>query len=204
MGRCIRQVDENYSVQAKNLLDNLVNEYKTTIQDIHKIDIILKQVKTIRVEVNKRTRWISEVANISKEVVNRKIKILIYNDEYSKPIIDELDLIGLNYNVNGQFIEVKQPEFKYNELMALVDEIKSKENKILSKCSKAKMDPVIRSKHALENDFINPAIARKTSDNCQKIFDENEDIIKDITLKKIKSILGHEYFKKFSDEEIFE
>ena len=197
-------MDENYSVQAKNLLDNLVNEYKTTIQDIHKIDIILKQVKTIRVEVNKRTRWISEVANISKEVVNRKIKILIYNDEYSKPIIDELDLIGLNYNVNGQFIEVKQPEFKYNELMALVDEIKSKENKILSKCSKAKMDPVIRSKHALENDFINPAIARKTSDNCQKIFDENEDIIKDITLKKIKSILGHEYFKKFSDEEIFE
>ena len=197
-------MDENYSVQAKNLLDNLVDEYKTTIQDIHKIDIILKQVKTIRVEVNKRTRWISEVANISKEVVNRKIKILIYNDEYSKPITDELDLIGLNYNVNGQFIEVKQPEFKYNELMALVDEIKSKENKILSKCSKAKMDPVIRSKHALENDFINPAIARKTSDNCQKIFDENEDIIKDITLKKIKSILGHEYFKKFSDEEIFE
>ena len=197
-------MDENYSVQAKNLLDNLVDEYKTTIQEIHKIDIILKQVKTIRVEVNKRTRWISEIANISKEVVNRKIKILIYNDEYSKPIIDELDLIGLNYNVNGQFIEVKQPEFKYNELMALVDEIKSKENKILSKCSKAKMDPVIRSKHALENDFINPAIARKTSDNCQKIFDENEDIIKDITLKKIKSILGHEYFKKFSDEEIFE
>ena len=197
-------MDENYSVQAKNLLDNLVDEYKTTIQDIHKIDIILKQVKTIRVEVNKRTRWISEIANISKEVVNRKIKILIYNDEYSKPITDELDLIGLNYKVDGQFIEVKQPEFKYNELMALVDEIKSKENKILSKCSKAKMDPVIRSKHALENDFINPAIARKTSDNCQKIFDENEDIIKDITLKKIKSILGHEYFKKFSDEEIFE
>ena len=34
-------------------------------------------------------------------------------------------------------------------------------NKTLSKCSKAKMDPVIRSKHAVENEFIDLAIAEK-------------------------------------------
>ena len=197
-------MDENYSIQAKNLLDNLVDEYKTTIEDIHKIDIILKQVKTIRVEVNKRSRWISEVANISKEVVNKKIKILIYNEDYLKPISDELNQAGLNYNISGQFIEVKQPDFKYNQLMSLVDEIRTKENKILSKCSKAKMDPVIRSKHALENDFIDQAIARKTSNNCQKIFESNENKIKELTIKKIKSILGHDNFKKFLKEEVFE
>ena len=45
-------------------------------------------------------------------------------------------------------------------------------NKTLSKCSKAKMDPVIRSKHAVENEFIDLAIARKTSNNCQKMFEE--------------------------------
>ena len=197
-------MDENYTIQAKNLLDNLVDEYKTTIEDIHKIDIILKQVKTIRVEVNKRSRWISEVANISKEVVNKKIKILIYNEDYLKPISDELNQAGLNYNISGQFIEVKQPDFKYNQLMSLVDEIRTKENKILSKCSKAKMDPVIRSKHALENDFIDQAIARKTSNNCQKIFESNENKIKELTIKKIKSILGHDNFKKFLKEEVFE
>ena len=197
-------MDENYSIQAKNLLDNLVDEYKTTIEDIHKIDIVLKQVKTIRVEVNKRSRWISEVANISKEVVNKKIKILIYNEDYLKPISDELNQAGLNYNISGQFIEVKQPDFKYNQLMSLVDEIRTKENKILSKCSKAKMDPVIRSKHALENDFIDQAIARKTSNNCQKIFESNENKIKELTIKKIKSILGHDNFKKFLKEEVFE
>ena len=197
-------MDENYSIQAKNLLDNLVDEYKTTIEDIHKIDIILKQVKTIRVEVNKRSRWISEVANISKEVVNKKIKILIYNEDYLKPISDELNQAGLNYNISGQFIEVKQPDFKYNQLMSLVDEIRTKENKILSKCSKAKMDPVIRSKHALEKDFIDQAIARKTSNNCQKIFESNENKIKELTIKKIKSILGHDNFKKFLKEEVFE
>ncbi len=195
-------MDENYSIQAKNLLDNLVDEYKTTIEDIHKIDIVLKQIKTIRVAVNKRTRWISEVANISKEVVNKKIKILIYNEDYLEPISDELNETDLNFSITGQFIEVKQPDFKYNELMVLVDEIRSKENKILSKCSKAKMDPVIRSKHALENDFIDQAIARKTSNNCQIIFEQNETRIKELTIKKIKSILGHENFKKFIKEEI--
>ena len=78
-------MDENYSIQAKNLLDNLLDEYKNIIKDIHRIDIIIKQIKGIRVQVNKRTRWISEVANITKELVNKKIKILIYNEDYIKP-----------------------------------------------------------------------------------------------------------------------
>ena len=89
------KVDENYSIQAKNLLDNLVDEYKNLIKDIHKIDILLKQIKSIRVEVNSRTRWISEVANITKEVANKKVKILIYNDDYLSAIEDEVKQLKL-------------------------------------------------------------------------------------------------------------
>ncbi len=198
------KVEENYSIQALNLLENLVDEYINVIKDIHKIDVVLKQIKTIRVEVNKRTRWISEVCNISKEVANKKIKILIYNEDYTVPIKEELENLNLEFKTNGQFIEVNQPEFSYNDLMTLVDEIESKKNKILSKCSKAKMDPVIRSKHAVENEFIDLAVARKTSSKCQEIFDKNEAKIKEITMNKIKSILGHEYFKKFQKEELFD
>ena len=196
------KVDENYSIQAKNLLDNLVDEYKDLIKDIHKIDIVLKQVKSIRVEVNSRTRWISEVANITKEVSSKKVKILIYNDDYLTAIEDEVKQLELNYKINGQFIEVFQPDFSYNDLMTLVDEIETKKNKTLSKCSKAKMDPVIRSKHAVENEFIDLAIARQTSNNCQKMFEESEEIIRKLTLEKIKSILGYDYFKKFEKEDL--
>ena len=197
------KVDENYSIQAKNLLDNLVDEYKNLIKDIHKIDILLKQIKSIRVEVNSRTRWISEVANITKEVANKKVKILIYNDDYLSAIEDEVKQLKLNFEISGQFIEVFQPDFSYNDLMTLVDEIETKKNKTLSKCSKAKMDPVIRSKHAVENEFIDLAIARKPSNNCQKMFEDNEEIIRKLTFEKIKSILGHEYFKKFEKEGLF-
>ena len=197
------KVDENYSIQAKNLLDNLVDEYKNLIKDIHKIDILLKQIKSIRVEVNNRTRWISEIANITKEVANKKVKILIYNDDYLSAIKDEVQQLQLKFEINGQFIEVFQPDFSYNDLMTLVDEIERKKNKTLSKCSKAKMDPVIRSKNAVENEFIDLAIARKTSNNCQKMFEDNEEIIRKLTFEKIKSILGHEYFKKFEKEGLF-
>ena len=111
------KVDENYSIQAKNLLNNLVDEYKNLIKDIHKIDILLKQIKSIRVNVNNRTRWISEVANITKELANKKIKILIYNDDYLSAIEDEVKQLNLNFETNGQFIEVFQPDFSYNDLM---------------------------------------------------------------------------------------
>ncbi len=197
-------MDENYSIQAKNLLDNLLDEYKNIIKDIHRIDIIIKQIKGIRVQVNNRTRWISEVANITKELINKKIKILIYNEDYLKPIQEELNTLNVEYKIDGQFIEVEQPEFSYSDLMSLVDDIESKKNKILSKCSKAKMDPVIRSKHAVENEFIDLAIARQTSNKCQELFENNEIKIKKLTLDKVKSILGHENFKKYKDEEIFD
>ena len=132
------KVDENYSIQAKNLLDNLVDEYKNLIKDIHKIDILLKQIKSIRVEVNSRTRWISEVANITKEVANKKVKILIYNDDYLSAIEDEVKQLKLNFEINGQFIEVFQPDFSYNDLMTLVDEIERKKIKLFQNAVKLK------------------------------------------------------------------
>ncbi len=193
-------MDENYSIQAKNLLENLVFEYKNIIKDIHRIDILLKQVKSIRVEINSRTRWISEVSNISKEAINKKVKVLIYNEEYIPLIKEELSKLGLKFNLSGQFIEVFQPNYSYNELMSLIDDIETKRNKIITRCSKAKMDPVIRSKHAVENQFIDHAIARKTSNNCQKMYEENESKIKNLTLEKIKSILGAENFERYKNE----
>ena len=197
-------MEENYSIQAKNLLENLVDEYKNLINEIHKIDILLKQVKGVRVELNKRTRWISEVSNITKDIANKKIKILIYNEEYLPQVKEQLDNLNLKSNKNGQFIDIPQPNFTYSDLMQLVDELETKKNKLLSKCSKAKMDPVVRSKHALENDFIDQAVARKTSNNCQRMFQETEEVVKQMTLKKIKSILGNEYYKKFLREEMFD
>ena len=99
------EVEENYSIQAKNLLDNLIDEYKNLVKEIHKIDILLKQIKGIRVEVNKRTRWISEISNISKDVANRKVKILIYNEEYLNNIKEELNELNLDLKSRANLLK---------------------------------------------------------------------------------------------------
>ena len=44
--------------------------------------------------------------NITKEVANKKVKILIYNDDYLSAIEDEIKQLELNFEINGQFIEV--------------------------------------------------------------------------------------------------
>ena len=45
--------------------------------------------------------------------------------------------------------------------MSIVDDIEKIRNKTLTKCSKAKSEPVIRARTALENEFIEPAIFKR-------------------------------------------
>ncbi len=81
--------------------------------------------------------------------------------------------------------------------MTIVDEIEKHKSKFLSKCTKAKLDPILRAKNALENDFIDQVVSKQISRNCQKIFEQKEKIINDITNKKIEKLLGKEFYKKF-------
>ena len=45
--------------------------------------------------------------------------------------------------------------------------LKKIKNRTLTKCSKAKSEPVIRARTALENQFIEPAVSRETFDKCE-------------------------------------
>ena len=86
--------------------------------------------------------------------------------------------------------------------MAIVDEIEKMKNKTLTKCSKAKSEPVIRARTALENQFIEPAVSRETFNKCEVLQKKATDIIDLITQKRIKEILGEIYFEKYIKEKI--
>ena len=86
--------------------------------------------------------------------------------------------------------------------MTLVDDIEKIKNKTLTKCTKAKSEPVIRARTALENDFIDPIVSRETSNKCEKLLESTGLKIEEITKKKIKNILGTEYFEKYQSESI--
>ena len=90
----------------------------------------------------------------------------------------------------------------FNQLMTIVDEIEKSKNKILTKCSKAKLEPILRAKNALENDFIHQIISRETSNKWQELYESSEKEIIKITEKKIKFLLGLKNYERYLKEKV--
>ena len=74
--------------------------------------------------------------------------------------------------------------------MSIVDEIEKIKNRTFTKCSKAKSEPVIRARTALENEFIEPAVSRETFDQCEILQKKAIDVIDLLTQKKLKKFWG--------------
>ena len=84
--------------------------------------------------------------------------------------------------------------------MELVEELEKYRNTVITKCSKAKLEPILRSRHGVENQFIESSTAQKTSKNCDVIYKKYEKMVNQITEKKIGEILGKDFFQKYKKE----
>ena len=193
---------ENYSIQAKNLLESIVQDYESVLGSIHQDIFYLSEIKKIRLSINSRIRKISDLAEIKNDHQDNFFTIIVFNEDYYELLNEELQNLELDTKKEGQFIKVFKKELTYNQLMSIVDDIEKIKNKTLTKCSKAKSEPVIRARTALENEFIEPAISRETFNQCEILQKKATDIIDLITQKKIKEILGKIYFEKYINEKI--
>ena len=54
-------------------------------------------------------------------------------------------------------------------------------------CSKAKLEPTLRARLALENDFIETKTANQTLKNCEIIYKKYQKIILEKTNNKLKN-----------------
>ena len=187
---------ENYSIQAKNLLESIVQDYESVLGSIHQDSFYLSEIKKIRLSINSRIRKISDLAEIKNDHQDNFFTIIVFNEDYYELLNEELKNLELDTKKEGQFIKVFKKELTYNQLMSIVDDIEKIRNKTLTKCSKAKSEPVIRARTALENEFIEPAISRETFNQCEILQKKATDLIDLITQKKIKEILGKIYFEK--------
>ena len=193
---------ENYSIQAKNLLESIVQDYESVLGSIHQDTFYLSEIKKIRLSINSRIRKISDLAEIKNDHQDNFFTIIVFNEDYYELLNEELQNLELDTKKEGQFIKVFKKELTYNQLMSIVDDIEKIRNKTLTKCSKAKSEPVIRARTALENEFIEPAISRETFNQCEILQKKATDLIDLITQKKIKEILGKVYYEKYIDEKI--
>ena len=191
---------ENYSIQALNLLDGLIDDYNSKVNAIRRDTYYFNEIKKLRFNINNRYRKISDLAEIKNNPSENFCQIIVFNSDYMELIISELETLNLKIKVQGQFLIVNKPDLTFNQLMSIVDELEKSQNKFISKCTKAKLEPILRAKNAVENNFIDQVISRQVSLNCQKIFEIKEEEIKKITLKKIKQILGKKFFDKYINE----
>ena len=193
---------ENYSIQAKNLLESIVQDYESNLKSIHKDIFYLSEIKKIRFTINSRIRKITDLAEIKNNQQDDFFTVIVFNEDYFEILNEELIKLELNTKRDGQFIKVFKKELTYNQLMSIVDDIEKIKNRTLTKCSKAKSEPVIRARTALENQFIEPAVSRETFNQCEILQKKAIDLIDLVTQKRIKEILGETYFEKYISEKI--
>ena len=194
--------EENYSIQAKNLLDSLIQDYSESLKSFHQDNFYLHEIKKFRFNINNRIRKLLDIAEVKNNTKDSFYHIIVFNTEYNGIIKTELDLIPLTYKETGQNIYVNKKKLTFNQLMTIVDNIEGFKNKTLTKCSKAKLEPILRAKNALENDFIDQIISRETSNKCQELYEFSEKEIIKITEKKIKFLLGSENYKRYLKEKV--
>ena len=194
--------EENYSIQAKNLLDFLIQDYSESLKSFHQDNFYFHEIKKFRFNINNRIRKLLDIAEVKNNPKDSFYHIIVFNTEYNGIIKTELDLIPLTYKEEGQNIYVNKKKLTFNQLMTIVDNIEGFKNKTLTKCSKAKLEPILRAKNALENDFIDQIISRETSNKCQELYESSEKEIIKITEKKIKFLLGLKNYERYLKEKV--
>ena len=88
--------EENYSIQAKNLLEFLIQDYSDSLKSFHQDNYYLHEIKKFRFNINNRIRKLSDIAEVKNNYTERFYHIIVFNTEYNELIKTELDLIPLS------------------------------------------------------------------------------------------------------------
>ena len=91
--------EENYSIQAKNLMEYLVADYASSLEDFHQDGFYLHEIKKIRININNRIRKISDLSEIKNKYEDSFYQIIVFNTEYNNLITQELDILKLSIGI---------------------------------------------------------------------------------------------------------
>ena len=69
---------ENYSIQAKNLLESIVQDYESNLNSIHQDIFYLNEIKKIRFTINSRIRKITDLAEIKNNFKDDFFIIIVF------------------------------------------------------------------------------------------------------------------------------
>ena len=193
---------EQYSVQAENLMKTAVEEYVDVLKDIKATDANLTVIRNIRISISGKPRRLVDVADLRKTEDPHLLELLVFNTEHIELLVEKIEETGFSNEVDGQFIRINVPDPSYKQLMEVVDDLNRKKNSAMGRLTKAKSEATSRARTAVENEFIAQGVASAASKKCEEYYENYGSQINDLTMEKIKSILGTEYFEKYKTEEL--
>ena len=193
---------EQYSVQAENLMKTAVEEYVDILKDIKATDANLTVIRNIRISISGKPRRLVDIADLRKTDDPHLLELLVFNTEHIDLLVEKIDETGFNNEVDGQFIRINVPDPSYKQLMEVVDDLNRKKNSAMGRLTKAKSEATSRARTAVENEFIAQGVASAASKKCEEYYENYGSQINDLTMEKIKSILGTEFFEKYKTEEL--
>ena len=193
---------EQYSVQAENLMKTAVEEYVDILKDIKATDANLTVIRNIRISISGKPRRLVDIADLRKTDDPHLLELLVFNTEHIDLLIEKIDETGFSNEVDGQFIRISVPDPSYKQLMEVVDDLNRKKNSAMGRLTKAKSEATSRARTAVENEFIAQGVASAASRKCEEYYESYGSQVNDLTMEKIKSILGTEYFEKYKAEEL--
>ena len=193
---------EQYSVQAENLMKSAVEEYKEVIQEVKATDANLTIIRNLRINIQGKPRRLVDVADLKKTDDVHKLQLLVFNTDHIELLTEQLDENGFSYEVEGQFINITVPDPSYKQLMEVVDDLNRKKNSAMGRLTKAKSEATTRARTAVENEFISQGVASAASRKCDEYYENYGGQIAEMTMDKIKNILGPVHFEKYEKEEL--
>ena len=193
---------EQYSVQAENLMKTAVEEFIDVLKDIKATDANLTVIRNIRISISGKPRRLVDVADLRKTEDPHLLELLVFNTEHIDLLVEKIDETGFSNEVDGQFIRINVPDPSYKQLMEVVDDLNRKKNSAMGRLTKAKSEATSRARTAVENEFIAQGVASAASKKCEEYYENYGSQISDLTMEKIESILGKEYFEKYKSEEL--
>ena len=72
----------------------------------------------------------------------------------------------------------------------------------MGRLTKAKSEATTRARTAVENEFISQGVASAASRKCDEYYENYGGQITEMTMDKIKNILGPVHFEKYEKEEL--
>ena len=193
---------EQYSVQAENLMKSAVEEYKEVIKDVKATDANLTIIRNLRINIQGKPRRLVDVADLKKTEDVHKLQLLVFNTDHIELLTEQLDENSFSYEVDGQFINITVPDPSYKQLMEVVDDLNRKKNSAMGRLTKAKSEATTRARTAVENEFISQGVASAASRKCDEYYENYGGQITEMTMDKIKNILGPVHFEKYEKEEL--